>query len=349
MLDYGSFILNMLSKVECNVNLTNMIIKNYIELVKKYDLELYNCFIEQGYKVIDEFIENEVMLNRNMIIFDCHVTSSLYDIKSLNYVEFTEEENYKIYGSFKRFINNGISININSVYRTYDVFSYKTASLYLLHVLSHELVHAHQHDYIENLKPVCDDFTKLRVYNCLVSRSLMDNFVELYNEEHDCFYLEFDSNIKGLEILYRKCKFLSNITEKDIESFNKEIADKILDSYHDYINFDDNSLKTKLSPVQFSRTNLNMIKDKLSDNDKEKLTFTPEFRKIESNLTDYEKFILGYDNPYLEILDVVANENSNFSFVNLTLELPKFYNKYNMFFDKKYEFLKEDISKIKVL
>lgn len=349
MLDYGSFILNMLSKVECNVNLTNMIIKNYIELVKKYDLELYNCFIEQGYKVIDEFIENEVMLNRNMIIFDCHVTSSLYDIKSLNYVEFTEEENYKIYGSFKRFINNGISININSIYRTYDVFSYKTASLYLLHVLSHELVHADQHDYIENLKPVRDDLTKLRIYNCLISCSLMDNFVELYNEEHDCFYHEFDADIKGLEILYQKCKFLPNITRKDIEIFNKEMAAIILDSYYDCINLDDNSLKTKLSPVQFSKSNLIMIKDKLSVNDKEKLTFTPELGKIESNLTDYEKFILGYDNPYLEILDVVANENSNFSFGNLIEGLSKFYDEYNMFFDKKYEFLKEDVGKTKVL
>lgn len=325
---YGEYILNNLSDKKCNIMMTNIYFRNYFRLLKKHNSDYFNTFLARGYAIIDKYISNDVMLTRNMMMFDCFITSYLYDIKSFFGVDFYDGDEYD---DTNAYYNSGVVyINMNLVYKTYEELKNLNPSLYLLYTLSHEMVHADQDDYIQELKRTTDNYSKLRLHNLLLSFYLRRGITELYDEKHDSFYHEYDALIRGLEILYEKCKLFTYLDKSSIKKINKKMANELLDSYYD-----------NLSPVQFSSLNYNLNKDKLIDINDEKIISKVEIEKIESNLTDYEKFILGYDNPYLEVIKNLADGNPYFSSTNLIEDIPKLYEKYRTFFSDKDEFYKK--------
>ena len=341
--EYGEYILNMLNESICDVDIMNIILKNYLELVKKHYPNYFNFFMARGYVIIDKYMADNTMLTRNMMIFDCFITSYLYDIKDFSDVKFYVDDD----GTNAYYNSGTLCINMRSVYKLYDMKKVTTPSLYLLYILSHEMVHASQHDYTCGLKPVIDNHSKLRLHNLFTSLYLSRGIRELYNEKHDSFYHEYDALVRGLDILYEKCKLFPSYQNLRIEKFNKMMANRLLDSYCYSIDSD-----VKLSPTQFVIDNFNLYKDKIFYKSTEKVISASEIDKIESNLTDYEKFILGYDNPYLEVIKNIADGNPYFSSTNLTLDIPKFYEQYGGLFSKKYEFYndKSEVTyKVKVL
>lgn len=359
--NYGYFILGQLYEEECDVRVTNVILLNYIELIKKYYPSYFETFMKEGYKRINNFIYSNIMLTCNMMIFDCHVTAKLLDIKSFYYVGFNGEKD-DCYGEF---CEDKVILYIDLIKSIYENNSSKIAVQRLLHLLSHEIVHADQADYRYGIKQATDKLAKLRTYNCFISKYLCEIDNDFYLEYHDNFFSEYDANIRGLEILYKKYQMLPSLTDDDKSECSKIFANGLFCSYLDHFVSD-----IKITPVQFSKINLKpFVSDfsecisydyknflKLLEYKSSRLKFgkcsidvvkdnfkfsSEDLADVENNLTDFEKFMLGYDNPYLELLEMIANEEVYLPY-NLLKAVPVFYEVNEQFIEKKYEFYKDN-------
>lgn len=342
IMEYGNDIIDLLLVSDSDIKLSNIIMRNYLEILQKNDSCYLYKFIEAGYKKIDEYINDDVMLTYNMIIFDCYITSSLLDIKSFSYLDFYISINDMTYAYYD-LDSQSIMINIFEMKRWYRRFkNKKMGSQLLLCNLAHELIHASQFDYLNGKKECFGDFEKLRIFNLNISHcsSYSEEFDYYFDsyfnyKYHDSFFEEYDANIMGIKILYAKYKLLPSITEDDKKIMNMRLADILFDSYSD----DVKSPSGKLSPVDFSWQQLKKTVGILYDYDQEELinkipVYSKEFYEIEKKLTDYEKFLLGYDNPYLELLEMIAN--GKLSSTNLFNDLPIFYRKYGPWLEGKY-------------
>lgn len=321
----GVDVIDLLPSISGDFMLFDMIMKNYLSLLEKYNPEYFETFKGQGYKKIDHQIASEKELTPNMIIFDCGITKR--ELKAnVDYFEFYEKADDEAFA----YAHAGtIRINmaaIEDVYKQYE--NKKIGTQMIFYVIGHEIDHVYCERYKNNMN---NDFKEeLRVFNSRISSALQETVNRnFYLEYHNCFSHEFSANIRGIETLYHKQKYLPSITKEDKEKINKLLASILFSSY---CLVDGEPTKYGyVGPVEFTREKFKKIKDNLPKfalrcllNNKKDLPRKLEM--IENNLSELEKCLLGYYNSYIGILKLIASGEVNS--VNLFDDLPNFYDKY---------------------
>lgn len=327
IIDIGANIINLLASINGNFMLFDMIIKNYLSLLEKYIPQYFENFKEQGYEMINRQVAGEKELTPNMIIFDCGITKK--ELKSnVDYFEFYEKDD----GEAFAYAHAGtVRINVAAIKDIYQQYENKRiGTQMLLYVIGHEIDHVYCQRYKGNGSK--ESIEELRVFNSSISSALQQavnrNF---YLEYHNCFSHEFSANIRGIETLYYKQKYLPSITKKDKEEMNRLLAKILFTSY--CLVEDDSTKYGYVGPIEFTRENFKKIKDNLPgyashcllNNQKE---LPSELEIIESNLSEIEKCLLGYYNQYIGVLKLIANGKVNS--VNLFDDLPTLYDKYKI-------------------
>lgn len=338
--ELGKDILNELTEDSHDVQLSDMILKNYLSLFEKFSPEVVEDFISSGYKIIDKWIAKGMDVTPNMIIFMCH--SIKKNLKLDNFAEFFEfsnepEENYFAYHHV-----NKVNINTAAAKRNYEMFNDKNvAFLYLFFVLGHELGHAYALEYKtftnrEDLKE------ELLVHNACISKALQEvKTRDFYLEYHDCFPHEFYANLVGLEMMYGQYRRFPSISEISKEEINHLLASSLFYSYPM-----DSKTGAYMGVVDFAHRFFDEEKDNLPgfaricilDNQAE---LPEELAEVEKNLDDMEKFKLGYHNKYIGILELIAN--GTVKTTNIIRDLPDLYLKYGDLVEGKYPAYTEKI------
>lgn len=325
IVDFGADIISLLTSTDGNFILFDMVIKNYLFLLEKYNPQYFETFKKTGYDIINQQIASEHELSLNMIIFDCGITKT--ELKSnVDYFEFYEKED----GEAFAYAHAGtVRINVAAIKDIYQQYENKKIGTQMIfYIIGHEIDHIFCERYKSNVNN--DFMEELKVFNSSISLALQEvvnrNF---YLEYHNCFSHEFAANIKGIETLYHKQKYLPSITEKDREEMNRLLAKILFSSY--CLVADDSTEYGYVGPVEFSREEFKKFKDNLPgyachcllNNQKD---LPSELEIVEDNMNEVEKFLFGYYNEYIGILKLVANGKVNS--VNLFEDLPILYDKY---------------------
>lgn len=336
MVDFGIDIVNQLTLTIGEPMLFDMVIKNYLFLLEKYNFEYYEEFKKHGYDILNQQIANNKELTPNMIIFDCGITKIDLGSNIMDYFEFYEKENEKTFA----YAHAGtVRINVATIKKNYLQYkNKKTGSQMLLYVIGHEIDHV----FCERFK--CTEnyannnlITELKVFNSGISSALQELDRSFYLEYHNCFAHEFAANVQGIKTLYQKQKNLPSITKEDKEEINQLLAQILLSSY---CLVEDNSIEYGyVGPVEFTRGNFKNFKDNLPGYARHCLlnnqTDLPnELELIEKNLNEEEKFLLGYYNKFIGILELIAD--GKITSTNLFKDLPILYNKYQNLVEGKF-------------
>lgn len=331
--DFGKGILSELTEGNHDVELSDLILKNYLFLLEKFAPDFVEDFIRSGYKIIDKWVAKEMNATPNMIIFMCHAIKR--NLKLDNYAAFFEfsnepDENYFAYHDFDK-----VNINTAAVSSNYEKFNDKNvAFLYLFFVLGHELGHAYVMEY-KTFTDRNDLKEELLVYNAGISKALHElKTRDFYLEYHDCFPHEFYANLAGLEMMCEQYSRFPSIPEASKEEINRLVANELFYSYPI-----DSKTGGYMGVVDFAHRFFdeekgNLLGRKLiclSDNQTE---LPEELMEVEKNLDDMEKFKLGYHNKYIGILELIANGTAKTT--NIIRDLPDLYLKYGHLVEEKY-------------
>lgn len=314
--------------LDSNPTLFDMIIKTYLSLLEKSPLKIkiLDNFKRQGYKIIDKQIRENKELTSNMIIFDCAITK-LEQASNVDYFEFYEKEDDNCFA----YAHAGtVRINVAAIKDIYKQHQNKKIGVQrIFYVIGHEIDHVFCERYKKgDSKNLIEE---LRIFNSKISSALQSSLNrDFYLDYHDCFSHEFSATIKGIEALYHKQEYLPSITIEDKEEINKILAKILLYSYCQATD-DYNNNNGYLGPVEFTRSEFNSIKEDLPrfayhcllNNQKD---LPNELEEIENNLTEIEKFMLGYHNKYIGILELIYKDNIKST--DLFKDLPDLYEKY---------------------
>lgn len=336
IIDFGIDIANQLTLTDGEPRLFDMVIKNYLSLVEKYNPEWFEEFKRQGYAKMNQQIASNQELTHNMIIFDCNITKIELGTNVDNF-EFFEDENGE---SFANAHAGTVRINVAAIKINYQQYeNKKIGTQMLLYVLGHEIDHVFCERYqLLEKRANNNSMTELKVFNAGVGAALQEILVRsFYLEYHNCFSHEFVANIQGIRTLYQKQKYLPSITKEDKENINQLLAQILL---YSYCLVGNNSTEYGyVGPVEFTRGKFNNFKDNLPGrviphllNGQKDLP--SELEIFEQNLSEEEKFILGYYNQYIGILELIADEKVKST--NLFEDLPILYDKYQSLVEGKY-------------
>ena len=319
--DIGKIIIKELPYTTHSTTLFNMIMKDYMRLLELTNSSYKEEFIKDGYSLIWEYAIKGITLSPNMILFDCYIIKDIFGFNTPNFFNFYREDDKIL--AYYQFGNINFNLNgIDHVYETYYI--QKEALQFLFFLISHELKHSNYLEYCVNFPDHKNDLkTALKMYYVSMAEMLrQDKGLDFYRDNHDNFYYEFDANIFGIQALYVRYKYIPQITDRDKRIINAVLAQQLYDCYMLKSN------KEYMSPVDFTKKHFDEIKDNLSEEAITKSLFEqtemPEYLKeVEDNLTDYEKFLFGYDNPYIDILKKIAD--GDIESTNLFEDIPKFY------------------------
>lgn len=329
----GRIILDEFSSSNHNVELADMILKNYFSLLEKISSEMVEDFVSNGYEKIDKWIAKEQEVTPNMIIFLCHALKRNLDLDCA--AEFFDFVNKPDEWYFAYFHVNEIIINIDAVSKAYEKFGKENvAFLYLISVLGHELGHAYVMDHRAktdrgNLKD------NLLLHNACVSEALQNlKSKEFYREYHNCFSHEFYANIAGLETLYNQYERFPSLSKETKVKINELLACSLYSSYAM-----NSETATYLGPVEFIKHFFADYKNNLPGYAKmllldERAELSGRLVEVEKNLNDEEKFKLGYHNKYIGILEMIAR--GEIKTTNILEDLPYLYQEYGYLVEEKY-------------
>ncbi len=324
----GADIINLLTSTNGSSMVFDMVIKNYLSLLGKQNPQYFESFKIQGYEVINQQIAYNKELTPNMVIFDCGVTKKESN-SNVDYFEFYDKGDKQTEEAFAYAHAGRVCFNTTAIKDFYQQYeNKKIATQILFYVIGHETDHVYCERYKSNMNN--DSMEELRVFNSRISSALQEaTSRKFYKDYHNCFSHEFLANIKGIETLYYKQKLLPSITKADKEEINRLLARILFSSYCRVV--DDSTRYGYVGPVEFSREEFKELKDNLPgyachcllNNQKE---LPSELVRVEENLTEIEKFSLGYYNQYIGTLKLIAN--GKISSVNLFEDLPTLYDQY---------------------
>ena len=329
LIDLETKILTLLKTMNGVPELFDMTIKNYLSLLEKYYPEYLECFKRHGYEIINEHIENNRELTFNMIIFDCGMTKIELGTNVDHFEFYKEKEGPTAYAHA-----GTVRINLNAIEQIYQMYQNKKFGTQLIFfMIGHETDHVFCERY-QSKNNKKDLKEELKVFNSRLSLALQDlETKEFYSEYHDCFSHEYSANIKGIEMLYQKQKYLPSITKKEKEEANKLLAEYLLYSYC-FVEECGYVGPVEFTRMRFKRHERNLPKYLFHLSLNKQKDLPEELEMVEKNLSEDDKFMLGYHNQYIGILELIVDGKLNSE--NLFEDLPTLYNKYGELVKSKY-------------
>ena len=320
--DYGKVLVDSISQSDSDPVTFDMALKNYVMLLKRFNPDYYDEFKKEGYIIVDKQISNGEILTDNALIYDARMT---VDSKSLKYVEYIE-----MMGDGKKHIaffhGTDVCIDPQRKKEEYEKHDRKWAGESYLFTIGHELCHGYC-DYYERPDNLDYDdlLDELRVYNSGIGRALSQFNREFYIKYHPCFSHEYIANIAGLKHMYDVLSNFPDFDKSAIEKITQDMANILLNGYC-YVR----KSGCYISPIEFSKKYF-LEKDYLPYAAtmfllNGTIEMPEELIDIEKNLTEMEKFELGYFNKYLGALELIRS--GKVKSTNLFNDLPLIYEKY---------------------
>lgn len=306
-IEMGIKIINTLTVLNTNPELFDMIMKNYISLLESYNKEFIEQFKVYGYEVMDKHLEEGKEITPNLLIFDCEIMRFSHQT-NVSHFEFYDSTNDTNRDAFAYAHAGKVRINVDAIKDVYAEQKNKmTVTQWIFFVIGHEINHIFCEWY--QVGEERDLYTELQVYNSGIADAL-HNMVkrEFYRYWHDNFTHEFQANIAGIKSVYERYKYLKSIKLEDKIEVNRLFAMLIRSSFCE---MEKSSKKGYFNAVEFTRYEFSKYKDDLPGYARHHLfngqvEMPSELQELESNLTEYERFMLGYHNIYMGIIDLIA-------------------------------------------
>lgn len=328
-------IIMILKEQNHNCELTDAILNNFFLVLKKNYPEHIEAFIQKGYSIINDYLEKDLKLSPNLLLFHTHNLKCFLNLKSIDSIEFFYEIGKKVYALMS---GNKIRINLATIDDMYNNNSRIITSLYLLFGIGHELEHSFIFEYDEELDT--DEITKLRVYNSKIGQFLSRTKSEdYYLTYHAGFAHEHDAHMMGLHLLYQIYKYLPGVKDKDKQDFNRRIASRIFNG----CKYDLDGQIIYMAPVEFTKFKFSEIKEIPQDIALYLQKLANKLNLDENKLSETQKFILGYNTPYIGILGLISD--GIVSANNLFEDLPILYENNQKLIDNKFTLYYSDREK----
>lgn len=326
-IEMGVRIINVLTVLNTNPELFDMIMKNYISLLEKFNKEFIEQFKIYGYEIMDKHIEDGKELTPNLLIFDCEIMehNNQANVSYFEFYDSTDKED----GELIAYARAGkVRINVDVIKSVYDELkNNKTAIQWILKVIGHEIDHVFCQRYKSGEER--DLYTELKVYNSCIAETLQ-NLVkrDYYLHWHDNFTHEYQANIAGIKSVYERYKYLKSIKLEDKIEINRLFAILLRSSFCEIENSPN---KGYFNAIEFTRYDFSKFKDNLPMYARHRLfngqiEMPSELQELESNLTQMERFMLGYHNIYMGIIDLIAK--GEIKTANIFEELEILYEEY---------------------
>ncbi len=326
-IEMGIRIINTLTVLNTNPELFDMIMKNYISLLEKHNKEFIEQFKIYGYEIMDKHLEEGKELTSNLLIFDCEIMrhNNQSNVRYFEFYDSTDKDDGDLIACARA---GRVRINVDSLKNVYAEQKNKMiATQWILKVIGHEIDHVFCELY--QVGEERDLYTELKVYNSCIAetlQSLVNRDYYLY--WHDNFTHEYQANIAGIKSVYERYKYLKSIKLEDKFEINRLFAILLRSSFCE---IERDSKKGYFNAIEFTRYEFERYKDDLPKyvyhhlfNGQVKMPI--ELQELESNLTEYEKFMLGYHNIYMGIIDLIAK--GEIKTANIFEELDTLYEKY---------------------
>lgn len=326
-IDLGINIIETLTHTNNNPELFDMIMKNYLGLLKKHNKKFIEQFKIYGYEAMDKHLASDQEITPNLIIFDCEIMC-LNNDTNVSFFEFYNSKNDKNKDAFAYAHAGVVRINVDAIKDVYAEYKNKmTATQIIFYVIGHEIDHIFCERYQSEEER--NFYTELKVYNSGVAEALQ-NIVnrEFYREWHDNFTHEYQANIAGIKTVYERYDYLKSIKIEDKIEMNRLFALLLRSSFCQIEHKDKSGY---FAAVEFTRDEFAKYKDNLPGYAYHHLfngqvEMSEELQEVENNLSEYERFMLGYYNKYMAIIDLIAK--GEIKTTNIFADLPELYEKY---------------------
>ena len=324
LIDKGNLILDTLSNSDCDFTFFDMTLKNYLTLLQSKDPEYLEAFTQKGYSKIFARISDYQEITNNELIFICRDACRNMNIDLIEYCEIRDrvERYLATIGSTVVTICEPVKRRtINS----YD--DKRIPDLLLIYVIGHELTHhisrwySSYYESKRNGMPV----EKLAFYNSNLGDSLVDVDNSYYYKYHNSYSHEYIATICGLKYLYYILTKYSFFDKNLLEQVTRRISYELFHSYQ----YDQNN-NSYISPSEFTRERFEAHKPlpkfarrALYHGQSE---MPRKLEQIKDELTEEERFMLGYPNKYIELLKEIAE--GKIKCADLFRDLPLLYDLY---------------------
>lgn len=323
-INMGIAIINMLTLVNTNPELFDMIMKNYITLLERHNEDFLEQFKIYGYEVMDKYLENSQEITPNLLIFDCEIMR-FNNQTNVSYFEFYDSTDKQNSDNFAYAYAGVVRINVDAIKDIYASQKNKIiATGWILKVIGHEIDHVFCQRYQIGEKR--DLYTELKVYNSRISEALQSIVKrEFYLEWHDNFTHEFQANIAGIKSVYERYKYLKSIKEEDKFEINRLFAKILLSSFCE---IDSSTNRGYFAAIEFTRDEFAKYIDDLPSYAyhvmfNKEVNMPSELQELENNLTEMDRFMLGYHNRYMGIIELIAK--GEIKTTNIFEDLPTLY------------------------
>lgn len=329
--DFGDVIISALSNYDGDTILFDRALKNYTSILMKNYPELYEEFKKRGYACLRKMINDGVELTNNVIIFDCRMIANGLKNTIVNYCEFYPKINNE--NAFACADLDSVMISIERIKNSYSREEDKRfVSCYIIFTIAHEICHMFHSQYDEE-KNADDPITKLSIFNAKMGEATQHANRDLYALHHDSFAHEFLCNIEGMKHLYDVQRCLQIKDEEFMQKLTRYFAGRLLAS-----NCFDTKTNKYIGPVEVTRKFFSESKyiPKYAQMTlfHGKSEMPPELETIEKELTEKEKFMLGYFSKYINVLDLVGM--GTVKSTNLFEDLDRIYDTYSYLLGDKY-------------
>ena len=329
-------IVSLLASEGHSTTVSDMVVNNYISVLTKHYPEYLEMFKVQGYSIVDQQIASNKELTPNMLIFDCNMMKTELGIEQARFFEFYDDENDR---AFAHFHAGNLRINTAGIKPLYENVETTTlGTQYLFFVLGHELGHASIFSYRNSSARQGNVTAELSAFNTGTGGALQNIDRELYKGYHDNFTHEYYSDIYGIRTVYARQKYLPSVKSEDMEEFNKAMAGQLFGSY---AFLDEDEKELYISPVDFTNQHFAKHKNNLPARHHVRLLLlegqtelSSELLSAENALSEEEKFMLGYHNKYIGILNLIRTGQAVST--NLFDDLPDLYIRYRTAIEGKY-------------
>lgn len=303
--DIGILIINNLTNKSNNPEVFDMIMRNYLYLLETYYPSFVSNFQKFGYEVINSYLSEEKELNANMVIFDCAIMRVI-NHTNVNHFEFYDG-NETVDGNAFAYAHAGtVRINTAAIKDIYQEYANKMiATQIIFYVIGHEIDHV----FCERYKGDDNPYLDLKCYNSGISEALHNmKEKEFYHDYHNCFANEYQANIAGIKSLYQRYELLPCIKKEEKEEVSKLLASVLFSSY---CKVEGKEFEGYYGPVEFTRSFFDEYKEVIPGYArhclyKGQLELPSDLKEYEDNLSDYDKFTLGYYNKYIGILALIS-------------------------------------------
>ncbi len=325
--DIGAIIIELLNKADSNPEIFDMIMKNYLTLLNKYDQESIQQFKAAGYKAMNEYLLKYHELNSNLLIFDCEAMR-FGSNTNVSHFEFYDGSSGPDKDAFAYAHAGKVRINTAAIKGVYAEYQNKNVATQLIfYVIGHEIDHV----FCERFQPEEGEnlYCELKVYNSGISSALHNIMTkEYYHQWHNCLAHEYQANIAGITSIYARYPYLPCITSEDKREVNTLLARVLRSSYCEV---ESPTQTGYFGPVEFTRDEFSQYQDNLPGYAyyclyNKQITIPPQLEELESHLTELERFKLGYHNIYIGIIDLL--NKGEITTENIFEDLETLYEKY---------------------